>query len=389
LKKPIAIYTSYNIRYPVGGHVLAELHYIVGLQRLGYEVIVIEESGQEWAPCFNPVKNQMSDDPSYGWNALRDLLKPHDLENNICYVDGQRRYHGIEADRFRQLCREATVLFSRAGVNWLPEFAECRRRLFVDTDPGFTQFKLKPEHKSCSGFASPYDFDTHFSYGERIGRPDCPIPTCGLTWHPTRPPVVLDLVEHRFTPDAKYFTTVMSWSSRKPIVFEGEEYGQKDMEFRKVMNLPARAGRQFEIAMAGNTVPRAEIEQAGWVLADATAATQTVEAYRDYIAQSRGEFSVAVNLEVKARSGWFSDRTAAYLAAGKPVVVQDTGFSEFLPCGRGLFAFATEDDAAAAVEAVNSDYAQHCRTAREIAGEHFEATKLIREILTRADLVVE
>ncbi len=107
MKKPIAIYTSYNIRYPVGGHMLAELHYIVGLQRLGYEVIVIEESGQEWAPCFNPVKNQMSDNPGYGWNALRDLLEPNGLENNLCYVDGQRRYHGIEADRFRPLCQEA------------------------------------------------------------------------------------------------------------------------------------------------------------------------------------------------------------------------------------------------------------------------------------------
>ena len=210
-------------------------------------------------------------------------------------------------------------------------------------------------------------------YGTRIGQPDCPIPTHGLDWLPTRPPVALDLLPVRFTPEAPCFTTVMSWTPRKPIVYDGVEYGQKDMEFWRIAELPIAVRRScLEIALGG---PRALRRDPRRRLAHRRhrAVTATPWTYRDYIAQSRGEFSVAVNLEVKARSGWFSDRTAAYLASGKPVIVQDTGFSEDLPCGEGLFAFSTIDDAAAAIEEIQRDYRRHCLAARRIAEEYLDA----------------
>ena len=278
------------------------------------------------------------------------------------------------------LCRTADVLLGLWTVTWLDEFAECSRRIFIDTDPGFTQFGMSPAVRASPAYASPVDFHEHYTYGARIGQPDCPIPTHGIEWKPVRPPVALDLLPVRFTPDAPCFTTVMSWAPRKPIVYEGVEYGQKDVEFWRIAALPSRVGSCLEIALGG-AAPYDAIAAAGWRLADAAAVTATPWTYRDYIAQSRGELSVAVNLEVKARSGWFSDRTAAYLASGKPVVVQDTGFSEDMPCGEGLFAFHTIDDAAAAVEEIERDYRRQCLAARRIAEEHLDARRVLASIL--------
>jgi hypothetical protein len=380
--KPLAIVAGYIVRYPLGGHVLAELHYLRGLQQLGFEVVFVEEAQAEWSLCFDPRRREMTDDPTTGLAVLQRELKPLGLDRSWCFVDARGAWRGMTAGEFRALCRRAKLLLSRSNVTWLEEFRECPVRLLVDTDPGFTQFRL-PEQPtpSISGWASAYDFTHHFTYGERIGRADCPIPTVGFAWQPTRSPVALDLVAEKFTPDATHFTTVMSWSHREPIEYGGETYGQKDIEFRRVMELPARVGPVLEIALAGNNAPRAEIEAAGWRLTDPLAMAGTVEDYRAYIAQSRGEFSVAVNLEVKTRSGWFSDRSAAYLATGKPVVAQDTGFSEFLPCGEGLLAFSTMEEAGAAIEAIQRDYPRHCRAARRIAEEWFDARKVLGQML--------
>lgn len=297
-------------------------------------------------------------------------------------MDVNGTYRGLSKPEMLALSRSADVLLSLWTVTWLEEFAECRRRIFIDTDPGFTQLAMQPvPSRSTVGYASPLDFHERFTYGTRIGRADCPIPTFGLSWLPARPPVSLELLPVRFTPDAQRFTTIMSWTVRPPIVYQGVEYGQKDVEFWRIADLPSRVGPVFEIALAGDHAPRERIASAGWHLADPGVITATPWTYRAYIAQSRGEFSVAVNLEVKARTGWFSDRTAAYLASGKPVVVQDTGFSEELPCGEGLFAFRTIEDAAAAVEEIARDYRRHCVAARRIAEEYFEVSRVLGRVL--------
>jgi hypothetical protein len=203
-----------------------------------------------------------------------------------------------------------------------------------------------------------------------------------------RPPVLLDLVPKAYEPLASRFTTVMSWDNRPPVTYEGEEYGQKGMEFERIIDLPSVVGPVFEIALGGIGAPRERIEAAGWRLVDPRRITATPTTYLEYIAGSRGEFSVAVNLEVKSRSGWFSDRTAAYLASGKPVVVQDTGFSESLPVGRGLFAFRGMDDVRRAIEAIEADYAGHCEAAREVAERYFDSDVVIGDVLARAGIPV-
>ena len=374
---PLAIVAGYLAGNPVGGHVLSILHWLAGLRGLGYDVVFAEHHGWPDA-CWNPVTQTLSDDPTYGLRELR--THADSLGFRWCFVDAAGAYHGLSKDDMIAACRTADVMHGLWTVTWLDEFADCRRRIFIDTDPGFTQFGMSPEVGARPGFASPMDFHEHYTYGTRIGQPDCPIPTHGIEWRPLRPPVALPLLPTRFTPDARCFTTVMKWSPRQPLVYEGEEYGQKDVEFWRIAALPSRVASCLEIALGG-AAPYDRIREAGWQLADAGAVTATPWTYRDYIGQSRGEFSVAVNLEVKTRSGWFSDRTAAYLASGKPVVVQDTGFSEDLPCGEGLFAFRTIDDAAAALDEINRDYQRHSQAARRIAEEHLDASRIIARVI--------
>jgi hypothetical protein len=181
---------------------------------------------------------------------------------------------------------------------------------------------------------------------------------------------------------------VMSWRPRKTILHNGIEYGQKDVEFMKFIELPKRVGTIFKIALAGPNAPREQIAAAGWRLVDPLQVTATPWTYRDYIAGSRGEFGVAVNLEVKTRSGWFGDRTPIYLAMGKPVIIQETGFSESLPCGEGLFAFKDKEEAVAAIESVNANYERHCRAARRIAEEYFDSQKVLQAMLQTCGLPV-
>jgi hypothetical protein len=375
---PVAIVAGYLAGNPVGGHVLSILHWLAGLRQLGYDVVFVEHHGWPNA-CWNPRTKTLSDDCAYGLEELDRHAKRLGLRD-WCFVDQQNRYHGLSRSELDAHCRGAAVMLGLWTVTWLDAFEACPRRIFIDTDPGFTQFTMTPQVRSSPAYASPMDFHEHYTYGSRIGQADCPIPTHGLHWRPLRPPVALDLVPVRHAPEAECFTTVMAWSPRQPIVYDGVEYGMKDVEFWRIADLPMRAPACLEIALGG-PAPYEAIRAAGWRLADAAAVTASPWTYLDYIGQSRGEFSVAVNLEVKARSGWFSDRTAAYLASGKPAVVQDTGFSEDLPCGEGLFAFRTIDDAAAALDEIQRDYARHCRAARRLAEEHLDARRVVGRVL--------
>ena len=180
----------------------------------------------------------------------------------------------------------------------------------------------------------------------------------------------------------------MSWTAYGSVDYQGVTYGQKNVEMLKFLDLPQHAGKVFEIALGGVAAPAQQLGAAGWIITEALGATRNVNAYLDYLGDSRGEFSVAKDGYVKTRCGWFSDRTVAYLASGKPVIVQDTGFSEFLPCGEGLFAFQTADDVAGAVEEIGKDYERNCRTARQIAEEYFDSDKVLRAMLQACDLAV-
>jgi hypothetical protein len=383
--KRVIILAGYGVRYPLGGSLLSQLYWLAGFQQLGYEPIWVEHYGWPQS-CYDPATGTMTDDPSYGLAIMRSELARLGVAR-WCYVDAAGRYHGLTSDELRQACRESALLVSLASTTWVEEFGECRTRAFVDTDPGFTQFKMPATPSpSCAGYASPWDFTHHFTLGERVGRADCSFPTHGLHWRPTRWPFGGALVTPQFTPGAERFSTVMSWSAYGAVTYHGATYGQKDVEFLKVLDLPARTGKSFEVALAGKDAPAEKLRAAGWIVADALAATRTVDDYLAYIGRARGEFSVAKHGYVVTRSGWFSERTLTYLARGKPAIVQDTGFSEFLPTGEGLFAFRNADEVGAALEVINGNYEKHCSAARRVAEEYFDAGKILGAIVRACEM---
>ena len=254
MSRPVAIVAGYLARYPLGGHLLSQYHFLAGLAKLGYEVVFVEHHGWSNA-CYDPRTNTMSDDPTYGLSQILPFFKSIG-SRRWCYVDAAGKWHGLQRDDVRNLCRNAAFVASVSSTTWLDELRECNTRIFVDIDPGFTQFKMSPTpNTSCPGYASPYDFNFHFTFGERIGQPDCPVPTHGLRWQPIRQPLARELIQPRFTPQARRFTTVMSWTAYGSVEYRGVTYGQKNLEMLKFLDLPRRMGEVFEIALGGVGAP--------------------------------------------------------------------------------------------------------------------------------------
>jgi hypothetical protein len=279
-----------------------------------------------------------------------------------------------------------------SGASFFPEALSPHcLKLFIDSDPGYNQIVLteRPSWSEnvdrwCAGVLA---HDRHFTYGENIGAPDCAVPTAGLRWQTTRMPVVLDLWEGVPCPavPAGAWSTVMTWNVfRGRLEHRGVEYHGKAAEFGKIASLPERLRLPFRIAIGGTEAPISELARLGWAAEDGPAVTLTPEAYRDYIAASRGEVSVAKNVYVALRTGWFSCRSACYLAAGRPVIVQDTGFTNLIPSGAGLHAFTKAEEAEAAIRAVERDYRRETLAAREMAHAHFDSQRVLSRLLEDA-----
>ncbi|MGH7415398.1 MAG: hypothetical protein ACREKJ_14475, partial [Candidatus Rokuibacteriota bacterium] len=229
----------------------------------------------------------------------------------------------------------------------------------------------------------------HFTYGENLGQPDSPIPLEKFAWRTTRPPVILDLWQARVDPAAERFTTVATWKNvGKDIRFRGETYyWSKHMNFLRMADLPRRTRQPLELALeVEDEATRDLLARNGWLITNAFEASRDVTTYQRHIERSRGEFTVSKDLVVRTRSGWFSDRSVCYLAAGKPVITQDTGFGKHVPTGVGLLAFSTGEEALAALDAVNHDYVRHCRAARKIAEEYFATDRVLGQLCREADL---
>jgi hypothetical protein len=288
-------------------------------------------------------------------------------------------YHGLPEAEARKLCASADLFVNVSGCGWMrPEYRAIPRRVFLDTDPMFTQVGFKPDLALAHNFL--------FTYAENIGQPDCRIPMLGLKWRTTRQPVVLDWWQPATEPPRDVFTTVMNWTSYKGCEYEGQTWGQKDVEFVKFVDLPGRVAQKFEIAMGmgpGMKRPTEMLRAKGWAIVEPSERLPDPWTYRDYLRGSKAEWSVAKEGYVKSRSGWFSCRSACYLALGRPCVLQDTGWSREYPTGRGLFAFRTVEEAAAGIEAVNADYASHCAAARRIGEEFFDARIVLEAMLEK------
>lgn len=379
-------------QYAFGGVTWDYIQYVLGFRALGHDVWYLEDSGA-WA--YDPVKQEPSADCSGNVSYLERIMREFDMGDRWIYrneADG--KYYGVQEDRLAEkTIAEADVLVNVSGACWLrPVTARIKAKLFLDGDPMFTQIKLTREltREKQEYLDRVRAHEQHFTFGLNVGKPGCKIPQIGLRWRPTVQPIALDWWDRPLmAPSACHsangaWTTVMGWSSYEPEEFEGEAYGQKDVEFLPFAELPSRTGEKFVVAIGpgrGTTRPIKYLESLGWQILEPYVHLPDYASYHDFVLNSKAEWSIAKNGYVKSHSGWFSCRSACYLAAGKPVVVQDTGWSEHLPSGAGALRFSTLSEAAEAIEKVARDYPQHCAAARAYAREHFDAAKVCAELL--------
>jgi hypothetical protein len=371
--------------YPLAGVTYQFLHYLIALRRLGYDPYYVEDSGR-WV--YDPRINDLSPDAAGNIEAVVPVLKAHGFGERWAFrgnYPGGRCY-GMSEGQILRLYREADAFLNVTGAQEIrEEHLVCPRRIYVESDPFAAQVRVAQGDAEWIAKLEPHD--THFSFGENLGAADCAVPLERFRWLPTRQPVVLDLWDNPHAAGAAY-STITTWHNKgKDVVYRGDTYyWTKDREFMKFLDLPRRRAVTFELAAGVDEDVRRLLHDYGWRQVHSVEVSRSPDRYRAYIQQSRGEFTVARDQYVRPRTGWFSDRSACYLAAGRPVITQETGFSKFLPTGKGLFGFTTMDDVLAAVDAVESDYEGNCRAAREIAATFFAAEKVVGSLLERAGL---
>ena len=369
-----------------GGEAWVRLSWILGLRRLGFDVWFVEQIDE--ATCVDAAGAPAPFARSENRRYFEQVVERFGLEGRASLLyEGGREAAGVPLEELLPVAQEARLLVNISGhLDLEPLMSRLRRKAYVDLDPGFTQFW----HADGTGGARLEGHDVHFTVGENIGRPDCPIPTCGLDWKAVRPPAVLEEWPVAGAGEADRFTTIGAWRGAfGQVEFGGHTYSLKVHEFRKVIELPRRSPQRFEIALdihPGDERDRAALEANGWTLVDPRATVPGPLEFRDYVQGSGAEFSVAQGIYVETNSGWFSDRTVRYLASGRPVLVQDTGFSANLPVGEGLLAFTDLDGAVEGAERIAADYEHHRRAARAVAEAHFDSDIVLPRFLEEAGL---
>ena len=378
-----AVVTGMIATYPVGGVLWDYAQYALGLERLGFEVFYLEDTGWQ---TYDPLQGLYGEDCSFGVDFLKNELAnlSAQLSNRWHFRAMDGKSYGIAQEDMASIVADADLFLNVSGSCLLrDEYTHSKRKVLIDTDPGWNHFVNYPKWDKSPGWQGAQSFRNHdhfLTYAENIGQADCLLPSLDLQWKRTRPLVVMDAWQPQAP--AEKWTTVLTWNNfRKPIEYQGKVYGTKEMEFCKVESLPGRVPAKLEMAVGGGDAPREQWRKAGWSVVDSHAVSQNAKDYRDYIQSSRGEFSVAKNVYVAARSGWFSCRSICYMAAGRPVVVQDTGFSNFIPTGEGVIAFANLDEAVKGIEKVEENYEYHCKAAQNIARDHFSSEVVLKQLL--------
>ena len=372
---------------PYAGMAWMHCQFLVGLARLGHDVSYLETTSA-WP--YHPHEMTTTCDPGYTLAYLQRVLDGFGLgqrwAHRAAYADGT--WHGPLASKAEELLASADAVLNITGSTTPEDIRIPCRLIYMGTDP------VLPELRVANGDGVLLErlraHHAHFTYGENIGAPDCPIPPLPFPTYPTRQPVVLDLWDGG-APTRRDFTTVTNWEvTGYDCAYKGETYTwSKHHEYLKIIDLPRRTGAKLELAMGLSGVTaevQALLRQNGWTVVDAYEMSLHPWRYRDYIRGSGAELSVAKDMVVRLRSGWFSERSACYLAAGRPVVTQDTAFSRVLPTGEGLFAFRTGDDVLGAIDAIYTDYERHSRAARAIAQEYFRAETVLAKVLDQLGL---
>ena len=367
------------VRGPVGGMAWHHLQYVLGLVRLGHDAWFIEDS-QDYPACYDPDRDVVSTDASYGLRFAQETFELVGLDDRWAYYDAhQDSWHGPAGTRGRELCETADVLLHMSGKSPLrPWMHGIPHRVLIDTDPAFTQIRHLEDEQAM---ASARMHTAHLTFA---GNANASLPDDGLSWQATRQPVVLDAWSVVPASPESRLTTVMLWDSYAPKLHAGVEYGMKSLSFRPYMDLPARSQREIELAVGSPHTPKQELRERGFVLSSPLDVTRSAQGYQRYIQGSRAEFSVAKHGYVVSRSGWFSERSAAYLASGRPVVVQDTGFRTWMSEDRGVLSFSDPESAALALEDLEARYEEHAGAARDVAARYFDANVVLSELLEAA-----
>ncbi len=375
---------------PIAGVIWQHVHYIVGLQRLGHDVFYVEDSAR--LP-YNPETFEVNNEFDYAAQLLDRLAGEFDFRKRWAFC---ARYlpdnptAGLPLKKIRQLYREADAILNICGTQEFNEdLLQSERILYVESDPGVEQIKIDQGIKSTRQYLGRHH--ALFTFGENVGTKVFPVPTHGFKWLPTRQPVVTDLWRSSRPPGSSaVFTSIANWSTSglKDISWRGKKYlWSKSLEFLRFAEAPGKSGETFELATDINDAKtRAKLEGNDWRFTSPHQMSVDYWRYRDYIRKSKGEFTVAKDQYVRLKTGWFSDRSACYLAAGRPVITQETGFTRHYGGDAGLFGFKSLGEIVESVRMINADYKKHSRAARALAREVFEAEKVLASLLERAGI---
>jgi len=384
------VVTGLAATYPFGGVFWDYLQYVVGFRRLGHDVLYVEDSGR-W--CYDPDQQTFVEESERNAAYLAREIVRLDPELAGCWffrAAGGETY-GRGWEQVTEFCRSADLFINISASCWMrEEYFAASRVAFIDSDPMYTQASVRAyldgtiDQLSRDRIEMVRRHDVFFTFGENVGDPDCRIPTDIFDWIPTRQPIVLGCFAEAAIPIAsrrRVLTTVASWEpSEKGPVIDGVAYRGKSVEFERFVELPSLSPMPLELAMSG-PAPIERLRTCGWQIIDAYSISADPWGYRDYLAHSFGEWSVAKNAYVASRSGWFSCRSACYLALGVPVIVQDTGFSRRIPSGEGILSFSTLDEAREAIEELAAEPERHARAARAIAEEYFDSDKVLGRLI--------
>lgn len=367
---------------PYAGMAWMHCQFLLGLARLGHDVFYVETT-TAWP--YHPVEMTTTDDPSYALMYLDRVLGSFGLSDRwayrASYADG--RWYGPLAGEAIDLLRSADAVFNITGSTTPEEIGTPCRLVYIGTDPVLQELRIAQGDEVLRERVAAHL--AHFTYGENIGSSICPVPTLPFKTHAMRQPIVLDLWQDG-PPSHAAFTTVTNWEVRGyDVEFRGQQYTwSKHHEYLKIIDLPQKTDACLELAMGLSGVSaevRRLLRTNGWSTVDAYEMSLDPWPYRDYIRKSAAELSVAKDMVARTYCGWFSERSACYLAAGRPVITQNTGFSRSLPTGKGLFAFDTSDDILAAIDAVRSNYDEHSQGARAVAEDFFRAETVLGKVL--------
>lgn len=389
MKRKKLVVMGFMAGIPVAGVIWQHIHYIVGLQRLGHDVYYIEDSARH---PYDPEALSFTTEFGYAARLLDGLAREFGFEGHWAFC---ARYTpgfptaGLSLQEIQQLYRDADGILNVCGAQEMnDDLLASDRILYVESDPALEQIKVDQGNHDTIEYLGQHR--KLFTFGENVGTDEFPVPKHGLEWLPTRQPVVIDFWETSDAPAADaLFTSIANWGTKgKDVAWRGETYlWSKAREFLRFIEAPREAGERFELASrVHDAETQALFHSNNWQLRDPAPLSDDYELYRRYIRESKAEFTVAKDQYVRLRTGWFSDRSACYLAAGRPVIMQETGFTNHYGGDGGLFAFNSLGEIAEAVKMINSDYAKHARAARAIAREIFDAEKVLSSLLERAGI---